>query len=142
MESLTVPGIMDSLDIIADYVLMAAKEAELDKKSTYKLRLAVDEIATNIVLHGYEEGGSSGDIFIESRIDENNLTIITEDTARPFDPSVKIKEEMKRVKQPLENRPIGGLGIFLVIDGVDDFDYQRIENKNRNIFVVKRDKAS
>jgi hypothetical protein len=142
MESLTVPGIMDSLDIIADYVLMAAKEAELDKKCTYKLRLAVDEIATNIVVHAYEEGGCSGDIFIESRIDKENLTIIIEDTASPFDPSVKIKEEMKRVKQPLENRPIGGLGIFLVIDGVDDFDYQRIENKNRNIFVVKRDKAS
>ena len=57
MESLTVSGTLDSLKTIAAYVLSAAENAGLEKKPAYKLRLAVDEIATNIIVHGYEEAG-------------------------------------------------------------------------------------
>ncbi|MGA9380780.1 MAG: ATP-binding protein, partial [Phormidium sp.] len=54
MEQLTVPGTLDSLSKISDYVLSAASAAGLDKKASYKLRLAVDEIATNVIVYGYE----------------------------------------------------------------------------------------
>jgi anti-sigma regulatory factor (Ser/Thr protein kinase) len=39
---------------------------------------------------------------------------------------------------PLEERSIGGLGIFLVLKGVDTFRYERINEHNRNIFVMNR----
>jgi len=137
MKSLSVPGVLDSLDLIAEYVMEAAAEAGLDKKATYKLRLAVDEIATNIVTHGYEEGGCQGDMDIHSEISDQYLTIYIEDTAREFNPAAKIPEELERVTQPINERIIGGLGIFLVLDGVDDFIYERVGNKNRNTFKSK-----
>jgi hypothetical protein len=137
MKSLSVPGVLDSLDLIAEYVMEAAAEAGLDKKATYKLRLAVDEIATNIVTHGYEEGGCQGDMDIHSEISDQYLTIYIEDTAREFNPAAKITEELERVNQPINERIIGGLGIFLVLDGVDDFIYERVGNKNRNTFKSK-----
>jgi len=57
MDSMVVPGVLDSLSAIGRYVLGAAWAAGLDKRAAYRLRLAVDEIATNAVLHGYQEAG-------------------------------------------------------------------------------------
>ena len=84
MERLTMPATIDALRPIADYVMDAANEAGLEKKSAYRLRLAVDEIATNIVMHGYDESNSSGDVSIQADIDDKSLTITLEDSAVPI----------------------------------------------------------
>jgi anti-sigma regulatory factor (Ser/Thr protein kinase) len=119
---------------------MAAQEAGLDKKAAYKLRLAVDEIASNIIIHGYEEAGLSGEVVVLARIDPETLTIALEDTSAPFDPRGKGRPE--HIDRPIEERPIGGLGIYLTLESVDKFDYEYIGNRNRNIFVVKRPPAA
>lgn len=136
MESLKVPGKLESLSAIAQYVMSAASSAGLDKKASYKLRLAVDEIATNIITHGYKESGREGDVEMQAKIDEKSLTIWIEDTGVAYDSTQKetVAEEM--LNRSLEDRPIGGLGVYLAIDGVDQFLYERVGDRNRNIFVV------
>jgi anti-sigma regulatory factor (Ser/Thr protein kinase) len=125
--------------LIADYVLAAAKEAGLDKKASYNLRLAVDEIATNIIMYGYEPAGIEGTIDLQAQMDDRALTIVLEDTATAFDPFEKLAQEEMLVDQPLEQRHTnGGLGIYLTIQGVDKFMYERFADRNRNIFVVNR----
>jgi anti-sigma regulatory factor (Ser/Thr protein kinase) len=136
MDSLTVPGNLDSLGAIASYVAEVSAAAGLDKKATYKLRLAVDEIATNIIVYGYEEAGIAGDVNLHAKIDDKSLTLSLEDTGIAFDPTQKALTQ--DLNQPLEMRPIGGLGIYLAIDGVDQFQYERIGECNRNILVVHR----
>lgn len=136
MEDLTVAGTLDSLGAIAKYVMAAAAEAGLDKKASYNLRLAVDEIATNIILYGYQQAGKEGVILCHADIDKQSLTLYLEDTGSAFDPLQKLSEEEERVTQRLEDRPIGGLGVFLAIQGVDKFLYERLGDRNRNIFVV------
>src|SRR5262249_45143777 len=89
MEPLIVPGNLDSLSIIGKYVLDAAKAANLDPKRSYRLRLAVDEIATNIVVYGYEGAGIEGSIAVRASIDDQALMIVIEDTAQPFDPTAQ-----------------------------------------------------
>jgi anti-sigma regulatory factor (Ser/Thr protein kinase) len=138
MESLTVPGILDSLDAIAKYVIAVAAAAGLDKKASYKLRLAVDEIATNIIVHGYQEAGREGLLDLQADINEHALTILVEDTGLAFDPSEKVFLEEGALDQPLEVRPMGGLGIYLAFQGVDKFVYEKAGTRNRNIFVVNR----
>lgn len=138
MENLTVSGTLDSLGSIANYVITAAKSAGLDKKATYNLRLAVDEIATNIITHGYEEAGLEGNIDLSGDINESALTIFIEDTGVRYDPSKKLAVEAEELNKPLEERGIGGLGVYLAIQGVDKYFYERVGNKNRNIFVVNR----
>jgi len=136
MESLTVSGTLDSLGAIAKYVIKAAESAGLDKKAVYKLRLAVDEIATNIILHGYEEAGLEGNIDISGTLQESALTICLEDTGARYDPHDKVTVQAEELNKPLEDRPIGGLGVYLAIQGVDKYYYERVGDKNRNIFVV------
>ena len=139
MQPLQVPGNLDSLSAIGKCVNEAALQAGLDKKATYRLRLAVDEIATNIVVHGYDEAGLSGQILVLSEIDAEALTIILEDNSPAFDPRQLGRPD--HIDKPVEERPIGGLGIFLTLENVDRFDYEYVNNRNRNIFVVNRPKT-
>lgn len=136
MEPLTVPGTLDSLVTIGKYVLTAAAAAGLDKKATYRLRLAVDEIATNIITHGYEEANLEGVIKVGADLDETALTVILEDTGMPYIPGlVSTRDDLHL---PLEKREIGGLGVYLAIQGVDKFHYERLEGRNRHTFSVNR----
>ncbi|MFB2936470.1 ATP-binding protein [Aerosakkonemataceae cyanobacterium BLCC-F154] len=136
MEHLTVPGTLDSLSEIAKYVLSAASAAGLDKKASYRLRLAVDEIATNVIIYGYEEANLQGNLHLEAKIDDSSLTIQMEDNAGAFDPVTKLAVEEENINLPMQQRPIGGLGVYLAIQGVDRFLYERVGDRNRNIFIV------
>lgn len=136
MDSITVPGTLDSLQAIRDCVDIAAKTAGIDSKKAYRLRLAVDEIATNIIVHGYNEANLAGQVNVLTEINQTALTIILEDTAPPFNPLAH--PEPNNLDAPLENRNIGGLGVFLARQGTDDFRYEYENGHNRNIFVVNR----
>lgn len=136
MEPLTVPGALDSLSAIGRYVLSAAALAELDKKTAYRLRLAVDEIATNVITHGYEEANRTGLLDIQAVINEAALTIILEDTGVAYQPD-EISEPA-HLDRPLAERPMGGLGLYLAAQNVDQFRYERTDNRNRHTFVVYR----
>jgi anti-sigma regulatory factor (Ser/Thr protein kinase) len=137
MPTLTIPGELSSLAPIADFVLAQAREAALDKHAAYQLRLAVDEIATNIILHGYEEHDLVGDIVVSAERDHRSLTIALEDTAPPYDP---LQHDVDRVEadfdKPLEQRQIGGLGVYFAMHAVDEFRYKHQGGRNRNIFVM------
>ena len=136
MEPLIVSGTLDSLGAIAQYVMAAAAAVGLDKKTSYNLRLAVDEIATNIVTYGYKEAAREGLLALRAEFDEQSLTISIEDTGIPYDPTQKpVPEDLDK---PLEQRQIGGLGIYLASLGVDKFIYERVGDRNRNIFIVHR----
>jgi serine/threonine-protein kinase RsbW len=136
MDAISVPAELDSLSPIAQFVLRAAAEAGLDRKASYRLRLAVDEIATNVIDHGYLEAGLAGEVVVEAEMDERTLTITVEDGARPFDPRDRVAPE--QITMPVEERPVGGLGIFLAVRGVDEFRYERAAGRNRNILVMNR----
>jgi anti-sigma regulatory factor (Ser/Thr protein kinase) len=136
MKSLTVSGTLDALSKIAQFVVSAASAAGLDKRSTYKLRLAVDEIATNIIVHGYEEAGLRGEISIHADIIDKTLTITLEDSGAQYDSTQQDMPES--MNKPLEEREIGGLGVYLTIQGVDQFLYRRVGDRNHNILVVNR----
>ena len=142
MEPLTVPRTLDSLKAIAQYVMAAAAAASLDKKASYKLRLAVDEIATNIISYAYEESNCEGVVDLRVEIDEQSLTLCIEDTGVAFNPLEKLPQEQeeRNLEKPLEERPIGKLGIYLAFDGVDELLYERTGERNRNIFIVNRKK--
>lgn len=137
MEPLTIPGTLESLGAIAQYVIQAAQTAGLEKKVAYKLRLGVDEIATNIITHGYQEAGLSGDIVCQAEIDPQQLTLTLEDWGTPYDPTQRPEPEIADI--PLEDRPMGGLGVYLALEGVDEFKYERVDDRNRNIFIIFTD---
>ena len=88
------------------------------------LVLAVDEAATNIILHGYGEHSDStaAVIVVEVAFRHGALSVCLRDQARPFDPTAApVVDELP----PLTERGPGGLGIFLIRKTMDEFRYQR-----------------
>lgn len=126
----------DSLQALRDFVVAASNQAGLEKQKMSRLRLAVDEIATNIILYGYRDAGLTGDVTIESAIRPDSLRVSLIDNAVAFDPTQHDMPD--NLEDALEDRDIGGLGIYLVIQNIDEFRYERVDNKNCNHFIMKR----
>ncbi len=140
MESFVVPGTVESLGPIREFVRSKAAEASLDKKRTYRLQLAVDEVASNIVIHGYDDNGLAGEIQVLAEQTPEHLVITLVDSAIPYDPYSRVMPT--DLDAPLHDRAIGGLGVFLAINNVDQFMYRFVDGRNHNIFVVQRQPES
>jgi anti-sigma regulatory factor (Ser/Thr protein kinase) len=136
MNPLTLTADLGSLEAVRAYVTDAAAAAALPRAAANRLRLAVDEIATNIIIHGYGAAGLNGSIEVHTALDEGALTIILEDTAAPFDPT-KVPPPSD-LHLPPEQRKIGGLGVYLARKEVDEFRYEWAGGRNRNIFIMHR----
>jgi anti-sigma regulatory factor (Ser/Thr protein kinase) len=141
LQPLTVPGDLASLKAIRDYVSDAAAQAGLDRILANRLRLAVDEIVTNSIVHGYDEAGLRGDVRLMAQIDGDKLTIVAEDEGKTYDPTQHNLPDEETLGAPLDTREIGGLGIYLAINSIDEFRFERIGSRNRNIFVMYRPKV-
>ncbi len=134
MQPIELPGELESLKLIRDFIKMAAADAGLDKKRTYRLILAVDEIATNSIVHGYGEAEMDGDLVLWAEITDRSLTIVIEDSAPPYAPPESVESE--ELESPLEERQLGGIGVFLAIHNVDEFRYEHLEARNRHTFIM------
>ncbi len=136
MERITLPGTLDSLADIRRVVGAEAQRVGLSKKATYNLLLGLDEIATNIVMHGYEKSGTTGPFDLTMQQTAGQFVVTLADDAPPFDPLQHVLPNEEFLSRPLEERPIGGMGIYLTINGVDEFKYEYTDGRNHNIFVV------
>ena len=125
------PGTLASLAEIRRFVGAAAARAELDKEDSYRARLAVDEIATNVVVYGYGAPGAAGELHLTARSCPSALAVEIEDTAAPFDPRAYPLPTEEDLGRPLAERIEGGLGLLLAARSVDAMDYQRDGDRNR-----------
>ena len=137
MQSLTVPGTLEALAPIRSYIRAAAVVAGLDPKRTYGLTLAADEIATNIITHGYAEAGLSGEITVTARVADGRLVVTLRDHAAPYDPLAQATPDDLDV--PLDERAIGGLGVFLAKQNVDAMRYHFHDGQHHTTFIMQLD---
>ncbi len=136
MTALTLPGTLDALAPLGDFVKAAAAAAGLDPKAAYRLRLAVVELVTNSVTHGYAESGTTGPVRLTADVTPDALVVTVEDDAPPFDPSAAPPPD--DLDRPLEERDIGGLGVYLVLQEVDEYRYERAGRANRSVLRMRR----
>ncbi|MBC9729170.1 anti-sigma regulatory factor [Streptomyces sp. TRM68367] len=133
-NALRVPATIDSLEPVSDFVVGLGKQARLPESSLYRLRLAADELATNIVLHGYR--GEPGEITVDGGIDPGDVWVRFQDDAPAFDPRQGMRAPALDV--PLAEREIGGLGVFLAFTAVDTFEYELVAGRNVSTLVMRR----
>jgi anti-sigma regulatory factor (Ser/Thr protein kinase) len=135
MLTLTVPAVVESILAVSTFVKEAAAAAGLDSQAAYQLRLAVVELVTNTILHGYQEANCSGSVELRADVDNRALTVTLEDTAIPYDPSQTPEPDLSL---PLEERPLGGLGVYLALQDVHSYRYERVGDRNRSVLVMNR----
>ena len=136
--ALTVSASLAAIEEIGTYLAAAAEDAGLSRRDAYRLRLAVDELATNVIVHGYQESGIEGQLVVRTeRIDEG-VVVTLEDTGPEFDPRALEMPEEDDLTLSIDERSVGGLGIFLAIKSVDGFSYERRGSTNVTTLTVRR----
>lgn len=117
---------------LKDFVDDTCRRANADSGTCEILNLAMEEAVSNVVLYAYRKG-VTGDIDISAEIKDNNVEFTITDSGEEFDPTEK---EDADVSLPLEERPVGGLGIFIMKKTMDDVAYTR--NNDQNVLRLRK----
>ena len=123
---LVLPNDIETIPQLNEFIDSVAEEVGLEMSLTMSLNLALEEAVVNVMEYAYPEG-QKGNVEIEVTADQEWMTFVIMDTGIAFDPTMK---EDADTTLSAEERPIGGLGIFLVRQLMDVIDYKRQDNKN------------
>ena len=119
---------------LAEFVETVADVAHLDVGLTMSLNLALEEAVSNVIMYAYPKG-SDGLVDIEAIVRRDELEFIISDNGTPFDPTAAPEAD---VSLDVEDRPIGGLGIFLVRNIMDEVKYTRSDDGKNILSMTKK----
>lgn len=125
-RSLSLPNDIETVPQLNVFIDGVAEEIGLDTTLTMSLNLAIEEAVVNVMNYAYPSG-KQGDVNVDVTADSEWLTFVISDKGMPFDPTAK---EEADTTLSVEERPIGGLGIFLVRQLMDSINYERTDGKN------------
>jgi anti-sigma regulatory factor (Ser/Thr protein kinase) len=103
-----------------------ATQHALTPKTAFELNVVLEEILKNVISYGYDDAGAH-EIEMRLSCSDGVVHAQVEDDGRPFNP---LAMQAPDTTASLEERPIGGLGIYLVRKLMDSVEYRRQEGKN------------
>lgn len=137
MKQLCIPARHESFEKVMAFVDDYLEEAECPMKEQMTIDVAVEEIYVNIASYAYPEDYAGGDgmaeIEIEDLQDKPGVLITFKDSGIAYNPLAKPDPD---ITLSAEEREIGGLGIYMVKQSMDDIKYA-YEN-GRNILCIKK----
>ncbi|MGI6375526.1 MAG: ATP-binding protein [Anaerolineae bacterium] len=125
---------LGKLGEISEFVGARARQAGLSEDGVYEIQMATDEACTNSIEHAYE-GRTSGQIDVCCYIDGAYFVVRVTDYGRRFDPDLV---PMPDVTAPLEERTIGGLGLFFMRRLVDSIEFSFDPIQGNQVVMRKR----
>lgn len=123
---------LSELDTLCRHVERFGKSKGLSQKCIFEVNLALDELFTNIISYGFSDD-KVHTIEITIAIKDNTLVFNIEDDGMPFNPTIV---EAPDLECTIEDCKIGGLGIHLAKNLMDEVCYQRC--KEKNILTLKK----
>ena len=134
--SLNVESSPDALDRIANALETLSDQEDWPPDLLFTVNLVLEELGLNIINHAYHKESGVFEIVITS--EDKALTIEVIDDGPPF--NVLTEAPVPDVDAPIDDRPIGGLGVHLVKTMMDELDYRREQDQNHLTMVKRRDK--
>jgi len=131
-RNIEIPNKINELQTVEKFVENVAEEINLPVNIKYQIDVILDELVTNIISYGYDD---KDDHIIKLIITykDDLMTMELEDDGIHFNP---LELPPPDITIPLEERPIGGLGIHIVKNLVRNIDYKRENNKNRLVMEI------
>ncbi len=124
---LTIQSRSEHLKTIRDFISQAAKMFGFEECDVYKIQLAVDEVCTNIIEHGYNQN-PSGQLYIVIQALDNRFIVTVTDKGKSYDIRAHRLPDMEEY---LMSRRGGGLGIKLIRSFVDEIEYEQSNGENK-----------
>jgi serine/threonine-protein kinase RsbW len=131
-SELCMAGTLAELPRIVEFVEDACEQTAIDPAKRFDLQLAVEEACTNVIEHAYS--GKGGELTVCFEVCGPDVQITVTDRGQPFSPA---EVALPDLSIPLEERPVGGLGIFLMQQLMDDVEFDFSGEGNR-LRMVKR----
>jgi anti-sigma regulatory factor (Ser/Thr protein kinase) len=125
MKTLRLPAVLESLEPLRGFAVGQAEDAGLTMDRVFKLELALEEILVNIINYAYPS--ASGEVEVACAMDQDLFRLTIQDWGLPFDPLAKKDPDLT---ENIEDREIGGLGIFFVREMADEVGYERLGETN------------
>jgi len=134
LQSITLDATVANIETVTDFVNGLLEASDCPMKAQIQIDVAIDELFCNIASYAY--GDEVGQATVTAGYNEEKkqfeLTFI--DSGLPYNP---LEKEDPDVTLKAEDREIGGLGIFLVKNTMDDVSYQYVDGKNMLTIIKK-----
>jgi serine/threonine-protein kinase RsbW len=133
MATLRLSADLSQVALAREFVAREGRKLGADDRSVCDMQLAVDEACTNVIRHAYGERG--GRILIAIDSIEDGIRVIIQDWGAAFDPGVV---PVPDVAAPLDERALGGFGLFLMRQVMDEVDFVFDADNGNTLTMVKR----
>ncbi len=131
----TIPNRLDEIGPLARGAAAFLQSHKVDPDATFAVDLALEEMVSNVIKYGYKDQDSD-QISVRLEVGQKQIILIVEDSGPRFNPLELPEPDLDK---PVDQRPIGGLGVFLVRKTVDRMEYERLGDRNvLRITVVRR----
>ena len=125
-NTLHIKNELGELTLLSEFLEQNMQGKVSDETLQMQLQLVLEEVVVNVISYAYP-GEKNKDIFVEVTCDAGHMTITVIDTGIPFNPLGKKDPDLML---SAEERPIGGLGIYLVKQLMTKVHYTRLKGKN------------
>jgi serine/threonine-protein kinase RsbW len=122
----------DDLPRVLEFMEESCRDANVDPALWFDLQLAVEEACCNVIEHAYN--GEGGEFYVGFRSHDRDVMITVRDQGKPFDPASVAPPDMNL---PLEDRPVGGLGLHLIHQLMDQVKFEFSDGTN-TLTMIKR----
>lgn len=127
MKTITVEAKIENIDVVTDFVNTFLEENSCPMKIQMQIDVVIDEIFGNIAYYAY--GSGSGNASVQVGIEEatRKIVLIFSDQGIPYNP---LENKDPDITLNLEEREIGGLGIYMVKKMMDELSYEYADGQN------------
>ena len=109
-----------------EFVEEIGNEFSLSPEVVFNLTLVLEEAVVNIINYAYPKEDHES-IYLSAKLHNDSIMLVLTDTGKEFDPTMAPEAD---ITLSTDERPIGGLGIFLIRQIMNEVKYERIEGKN------------
>ena len=125
-KKLVLKNEISEINKLATFVEELSEELDLTPDLVFNLNLVLEEAVSNVILYAYPKEEQQ-EISLSAVMSDNNLVFVLTDSGKEFDPTQAPDAD---ITLSAEERQIGGLGIFLIRQIMNQIEYQRIDGKN------------
>ena len=111
---------------LAGFIDEVAEKFSLPMDMVFSLNLVLEEAVTNVIMYAYPKEEHEF-IYLSADKQDGSLVFVLTDSGKEFDPTLMPDAD---ITLSAEDRQIGGLGIFLIRQIMNEVKYERIDNKN------------
>ncbi len=127
MKELTVEATIENVGVVTDFVNEQLKHLGCPGRAKMQIDVAIDELFGNIAQYAYHPGVGAATVRVETEESPLAVVITFIDSGVPYDP---LAREDPDITLSIEERGIGGLGIFMVKKTMDGICYEYRDGQN------------